>query len=349
MDPPPDRLVPEMTDGPRIERDEIGIGLDRGQKFRQDRRASIGDAELTLEVGEVAKMALDRRRPHRLERLAGECRGHPRIAVTVATDPGPVLQERRRLDLLTPDAGDAPTEIPMHAGHGVPDGARQMVHPAPDLIGDVEALRPDLVGRQQQTEQSPGLGRRRLHLRVGAVRGFEHRQQFAEPSLLADDAPTAGLGRMGGQGRLDVEPSEELRDLGRRPSGRRELAARLLDRLGPRRLRTRRKLPSTVDADDVVLLGLVAKMEGDRQMGEVRGDHIKGQIREIRPFPRRGGHSASKFGQRLHGDARFDLGEPGRQPVDVTVQGVGHVSTVPAPRPRERVRRDTIPRLPDTT
>jgi len=167
----------------------------------------------------------------------------------------------------------------------------------------------------------------------------------ADAVLLGDHAAPAALGGMRRQGRFDVEAFEGRKQVAEADAPGLEIPDRLGDGLGAGGLVGRCRLAMAVDAGDMDLFGLVAKVEADREMLQKAPNGLGGQVRKCRIGTSRRKHVAddrSQFGKSIHGAAvRLDLGETTVEPRDVAREQFEHGGivrgwVVPA---RRRLRR----------
>ena len=263
---PPDRLVAEPARGV-LRQGHLGdVAGQRCGELRGHLHLPLRDAQLGRERLDLRDVPLQRCAPLHAEGPARDVGGDVRVAVPVAADPGAVAQERGQLRAAAVVLPQGAPQIGVDARHCLPDHARQEVQALPHLVAHLRTLGADLVGGEQdQHLVVERIEQRLLFLR----RGFQRprRQKVADPPLLLEHGAPAGLGGMGRERRLDVERREQRLDIGQRHAVRRQLGHQLADRLRARRLRPR---AGPVDADDLLLLGLVHQVEERRERAQQR-------------------------------------------------------------------------------
>ena len=326
-DPHPERFVIEVSDRGGIQRRHVRIGLDRGGQLFEHGNPSIRKTQLMPEFIQPPDMPLDRRFPHLLKRLPGEGRGHVRIPITIATDPGSVSKKSGNLDLAFPHHLHRLLEISMQPGDRVPDDPREVMHSVADFIGDVQALGPHLIGSHQKSQQSSSLRFDRSHLGRGLRRSVETPHQNAQPRLLPNDTASSSLGGMGGEGRFDVDSVEDPVDLVDRAALRGQSHAGSIDGFGPGTLRSGRQFTFAIHPHDVPLLGLVTKVKADRQVLEHPPDPLQRDFSELfQPVPgigvvRPATRNDPPDLREVNGNVvRLDLVEAICEPTDITMQ-----------------------------
>ncbi len=259
LDPEAVGLVPELL------RDVLERG-DRLGEFRRNRQPPIRNAQIPVQPREAFPVPLDRRMPHALESQTRGRRGDPRIAVAIAADPGAVSDRRPQGRPHAVVGLDRVGEVARETRDSIPDRAGQVVDAAIDLVGDGEPRSADLVGHEQEREHPPHRALQFPPRRRTVAARVECLEAGPDPMLLGDDAPPAALGRMGGQGGFDVEPLERREQVLEGDAATLQFGDRLGDRFGPRSGIAGRRFAMAIHADDVDLLGLVAKVEPDREV-----------------------------------------------------------------------------------
>ena len=197
-----------------------------------------------------------------------------------------------------------------------------MVQAVQHLVQHVNPPRADLVGRREQGERlaSPALVPRSFGRRD--VRFVADGQAFGQLALLLQDGAAAGFGRVGGEGRLNVEGLEQPDHVVAAESSSSQGKNGLANRLRPRRPTL--ALAPAVDPGDLELLGLVPEMEPDREPLEDPLDCLGREApeRSLVPVtgeqPGRGGLDPFLVGRR-----RQHLVEQPVEPGDVLMQSVG--------------------------
>ena len=204
-----------------------------------------------------------------LQRPPGDVGGHVRVAVAVAPDPRPEAQEESRLRVHIVAVAQRPPHILPQLGHHLPDRCGQVVQSLLDLVTHLRPLGPDFVGREQEHDLVVDLIEEPCLLLGGRLPASKTDQKRGDPLLLLQDRRPPCLGRMGREGRLDVEAAEIREDVLERNAGGVERLYRLGDRLRPR-------APAcalAVDADDLLLLRLVHQVE-ERGVGAQEHDDV---------------------------------------------------------------------------
>ncbi len=106
------------------------------------------------ELAQFRVPELEDRVAHALKGVAGHRRGDIGVAVAIASDPGPVAEDRG--EVVGDDLGLVLAEgslccvhdVAEQARDGLPDRGREEVDPIDDLVGDTQTLGADLIGEQ---------------------------------------------------------------------------------------------------------------------------------------------------------------------------------------------------------
>ena len=334
-DPEAVGLVPELLR-------DVPERCDRLGQFRRNRQPPIRDAEIPVQPREAFPVPLDRRMPHAIEGESRGRRGHPWIAVAIAADPRAVADRRLQRRPHAVVGLDRVGEVARETRDGIPDRAGEMVDAAIDLVGDGEPRGADLVGDEKQREHAAHRALQFPPRRGTVAARVERLEARPDPMLLGDDAPPAALGRMGGQGGFDVEPLERREQILEGDAATLQFADRLGDRFGTRSGIAGRGLAVAIHPDDVDLLGLVAKVEPDREVPKQPANRLRRKVGEAFRGRAVGEHRRDRVPQRgefvLRIGVRFDLGEASVEPVDVPGEHLEHGPMV-APGERTIARR----------
>jgi hypothetical protein len=264
------------------------VGLDGGAEGLGGGAVAVGDREVLPEPTEVSGVQSEGGAAVLPEGLARDLRGDAGVAVAVPADP--------RAEPDGPGGGGLRGEVEVRGGGTLevvgdpgergPDGVRDEVEHEPDLLADARAVGADLVGGQEKGNLLVEPLAETLGLGGGEALVLEGREQRGSLGLFVEDGAAAGLGGVGREGGLDVEPGEPPPDGLRREALPAEPVERLGDGLGAGDVCRGRGGALAVDPGDLELLGLVDEVEerGHRGeepadlLGRERGDLASGRV-----------------------------------------------------------------------
>ena len=243
----------------------FGVAGEGLEQLVRDRHLAVGERQLAAQGPELFLDPAERRAPLHPDRPAGDLRRDVRVAVPVAADPGAVAQAEAwdgGLTVFTESALQRPLDVFADARHRLPDHVAEEVEPLLDLVLDARPLGRDLVGGEQHGDLHVELLEQAVALVRRGAFTLEGVEQLADPLLLEQHRAAARLGRVGGQRRLDVEALDQREDLLGVPSGAGQPGQGRVDGLRARRATgTGGAGPLPVDAQDLLLLGLVDQVE----------------------------------------------------------------------------------------